>query len=79
MELTQSEKRLTIERIALAYGVSQMTIYEWIKCRGVVLQDFATPRTVVEKLRKTASRNSPRLTLLEKIQTQLAIIFRLSI
>lgn len=55
-----------------------MTVHSWMK-RGVLLEDFYTPRMVAEKLRKTASRNSPRLTLLEKLKTQLAIIFRLSV
>jgi hypothetical protein len=74
----EAPRKIALERIAAAYGVSSVTLHDW-KRRGITTADLLNPFTLAPKLRASAVNDSPRLRLLEDKGTLGAITFRLAV
>lgn len=71
--------KVTIEKLALCYGVSQQTLRAWRHRTGLKTRDFLDPCKVSGALVETAVNHSPRLEKLCDPQTRKLIVERIQL
>jgi hypothetical protein len=68
---------VSLRVLARIYEVTEPTLHNWSRTRGINREDLADPKVVLEKLRLTAKNDSPVLWHLSQMENQKSIVKQL--